>query len=270
MVLYSPHDKNSKCMAEKRTQLKIDINNQQSIKVFHCIDEYFENEDKNDRIKRVEEELSTKKAQFCRSEIVENDNDNSQENKNENELLSKPLFKKTLSRLVVMQVLATIIGDENYLKCYEGGNLNIIFDEVLQFVILNNNYEWNYFKNKQLAKNFMKQLMQFINENREEISSILSKHSIFYKGDIVIYALLVCSVGEFIMMSKSEKVEQKDCKNILIHEYVLIAEYFLDDNHVKLFNGVLERILTEMKKIELDQLTESLDCIVEESNIDNI
>ena len=63
-------------------------------------------------------------------------------------------------------------------------------------------------------------------------------------------AIVYGVIGEYLMIQSVENTDQKDYKNILINEYILIAEYFLDENHVKLLNGVLEGLFAEMKKVD--------------------
>jgi transcription termination factor NusB len=120
----------------------------------------------------------------------------------------------------------------------------------MKFVIENNNYEWSYFRNKQISKNFVIQLIKFLNENFHLISTKLLKCAAIYRYNHVMKAIVYGVIGEYLMIQSVENTDQKDYKNILINEYILIAEYFLDENHVKLLNGVLEGLFAEMKKVD--------------------
>ena len=210
-------------------------------------------------------------------------------------IISKPLFKKTISRMIAMQMFATILGDDLYFKHCGKESLNGLIDEIMKFVIENNNYEWSYFRNKQISKNFAIQLIKFLSENFELLSTKLLKCAGIYRYNHVMKAIVYGVIGEYLMIQSLENADQKDYKNILINEYILIAEYFLDENHVKLLNGVLEGLFVEMKKVdeivevevaevesveikevaevesvELDSILKSNNCdsIVEESNND--
>jgi transcription termination factor NusB len=214
-------------MNEKRSQLKIEID--PSTKVHHFIGEYFEKNGYQDEI--VEEVLSDGESLSDSQEIISN----------------KPLFKKTISRMVAMQVFATILGDDSYFAHCGKSSLNGLIDEVMKFVIENNNYEWSYFKNKQISKNYTIQIVKFLNENFDLLSQKLSKCSSIYKYNNVMKAIVYGVIGEYMMIQDSENPEQKDYKNILINEYILIAEYFLDENHVRLLNGLLESLFAQMR-----------------------
>ena len=165
-------------------------------------------------------------------------------------IINKPLFKKTISRMVAMQMFATILGDDLYFKHCGKESLNSLIDEIMKFVIENNNYEWSYFRNKQISKNFAIQLVKFLNENFHLISTKLLKCAAIYRYNHVMKAIVYGVIGEYLMIQSVENTDQKDYKNILINEYILIAEYFLDENHVKLLNGVLEGLFAEMKKVD--------------------
>lgn len=158
--------------------------------------------------------------------------------------VDKVLFKKTLSRLVAMQIMYMIFDNKTYRKMLGKSELFLHFDEMMEFVLKNNYDEWKYFRNKQLARNFIKELVTFINDNIGFLAEAVESCRILFKDDIVMKSLTHCALAEYTMYLRNEnRDKEKDYRVIIINEYVTIGEYFLVSNQIKLFNGILESIL---------------------------
>jgi transcription termination factor NusB len=233
---------------EKRKELKIELD--PSKKVYNLIEEYLEKKAEN--LERFEKSESNVIEESEEEEIV---------------LTSKPLFKKTLSRMVAVQMYSVMLNDDRYQNNCSENALN----DLIQFIVLNNNYEWPYFKNKQIAKNFIFQLINFVVSNIERISKIVMSQSYVFKYDNTVKAIMFCIVGEYLMI-ESAKQDDKDYKNILLNEYILISEYFIDENCVKLLNGALETVFKNGFDNESDtgNIIESFDTEISEIHTSNI
>lgn len=188
-------------------------------------------------------------------EIIEPEKLNIQENEREGQIIKidKPLFKKTLSRLVAMQVIYLIFEDKNYKEKLGTENLPSYFDEMMEIVTQNNHDEWGYFRGKQLAKTFIKQLVFFINENIKIIGKILKEYYPAFKYETVIKALIYTALGEYLMYTTSVDAESDtkkftDYHSIIINEYVSVSQYFLHSNQIEFFNGILDNILDKINK----------------------
>ena len=169
--------------------------------------------------------------------------------KNEGEIIKidRPLFKKTLSRLVGMQILYVIFETPEYMKRLRDKQLEEIFEEILEFVEESDNLEWGYFRNKQLSRNLIKSLILFIGENFQEIESKLSSCEQVFKNKTVIRTLTYCAYSEYLMITRRES-DRKDYQSIITNEYVAVSEYFLHSHEIKFFNGILNGILSTVSK----------------------
>lgn len=153
------------------------------------------------------------------------------------------LFKKTLSRIVLVQLVDSILSDVNLKDKISTEDLIMDFQNLLDFIIENNIHEWGYFKNKQIAKNFIRDLFIVFNKNYSRVQKSIKE---FCQNQWETYvdgmysSIIQAAMAEFIL--SKEKESEKDYKRIILNEYLLVSEHFLNDNEIKFINGILNTL----------------------------
>ncbi len=211
-------------------------------------------------------EISSSKENLIEEICPSNNNDINIENQEITQINHQKIFKKTLSRVVFIQLIDWILSDECLRKEISTENLENQYNELIEFIIENNFHEWKVSQNKQLAKNFIHDLFVIFNKNfhiyGEYIKQFCQNNwELYIKDNDTALSIIYGGICDFIY-SESKKTEQqkseKDLRSIICHEYAIVAEYFMEEGEIKFIIGILNTIFDYLDgKNQVDKENES-------------
>jgi transcription termination factor NusB len=175
----------------------------------------------------------------------------------QNSLVQKKLYKKTLSRIVFVQLIDSILSVESLKNELSTDSIVGKFFDLMSFIHENNFHECNFLQNKQLSNNFIYDLFLVFNQNYSKIKVMIlescKNHWGIYINESIYSSVIYAAITEFIYMEG--KNLEKDHRKIILNEYLLISEYFVNENEIKFVNGILNTIFyrnADNKNVDVD------------------
>ena len=267
-------------MNQIRSRKTLSLNFRNNIKIYDLEDDF--KIEQNKEIENTDEMHKINIAEIINEVnlVVANDlSDNlnpSEQNQNSNSIIESPseliphkaLFKKTLSRIVFVQLIDSILSVDTLKNEISTNILLTKFSDLMTFIAENNDYECSFLQNKQLANNFIHDLFVTFNENYNQIEQSVKEscenHWTVYLNEAIYSSIVYSAISEFIYMEK--KQSEKDYKKIILNEYLLVSEYFLNENEIKFVNGILNTIFYKNNEENVENNIESLKEENEEQN----
>jgi transcription termination factor NusB len=247
--------------SQPRKTLSLNFRNRNNVKIYDLEDDFkveksveekkdgiIESQETIDEIKKIEDLEA-----ITHQNIINNENDLINQESTSEPIQDKKLFKKTLSRIVFVQLIDSILSDDNIKKNISKNDLVLQFSSLMNFIAENNFHECSFIRNKQLSNNFIYDLFLTFNEHYFEIEKSVKNACQnqweIYINDAIYSSIIYCAIVELFYTEK--KNIEKDHKKIILNEYLLISEYFVNDNEIKFINGILNTIFYKnIEKLE--------------------
>ena len=277
-----------------RKTLSLNFRNRNNVKIYDLEDD-FKVEKEIEKVSVTATDETNKLGNIAHEDIQNGelgyeqnntlDTQNQQQDQNLEEFLpNKKLFKKTLSRIVFVQLIDSILASDDLKNEISTANLLDKFHDLMDFITDNNNYECSFLRDKQLSNNFIYDLFLIFNQNylqiEQSVKESCKNHWEIYISEAMHSSIIYGAITEFLYME--EKKSEKDHKKIILNEYLLVSECFLNESEMKFVNGILntifyksventEEIVENIEEIEnQDQIIENIIDQTDEENIDQI
>lgn len=185
----------------------------------------------------------------------------------------QPLFKKTLSRALMSQIVyvlnETIVRRKLSLDEIQNRYTKDFLLNQIAMMSRINQTEWLYFQKSKVMSNFIVQNLEYLFINYEKICAIIhnfSKNNHMFQSEVN-FSICLSAIAEFLLYVQKndlqfsvenvdgENVEEQsntaaanlvDQKKIIINEYLQITANFADEVYVKYVNNVLENAFSNI------------------------
>ena len=168
------------------------------------------------------------------------------------------LFKKSFSRVVLIQIINIIYDEINYKNIPQDSLLSMfkesLIDEYIKKIATVNTEEWSYFRCKnyetKLMHEFIKKLSVSFCNNYTKVVEIFDIHrsdSDNYKPGIN-KVICFAAISELLTEEEGDDYNFQDQKKLLINEYVNISSFFVDQAYTNFINGLLNSVFDKINE----------------------